>query len=147
MNLEKRNKLIAKINAQYDEGTGLPVLQLDEFFDGNSDECSLAANQVGEACPTIKEMWGTLREIRDRDDVVDVLLGIHECPEADDEDDFDMWVQAEYVYIYTSASKSDVVEWTRSLGCTEVLDGDVEGVSSAGAPPRAGFKLFALLWD
>lgn len=46
----KRENLIAKIYRQYEEGATdpvYPVVGLDEFFDGNTEEASIAPNRVG----------------------------------------------------------------------------------------------------
>jgi hypothetical protein len=92
--LEKRNRLIAKIMAQYDmvsDPLVLPVVPLDDFFDGNWDEWSFAPNRVGYGLPPLTECYQILAEIRDRPDVQDVLIAIEESPYADEPEDFDIW--------------------------------------------------------
>ena len=40
-----------------ENGDKFPLLTLDEFFDGNSEEDSIAPNQWEDGCPTLDEMW------------------------------------------------------------------------------------------
>ena len=40
--MTKRNRLIAKIIQQYDQGIEIPLIELDDFFDGNFVEYSIA---------------------------------------------------------------------------------------------------------
>ena len=46
-----------------ENGDKFPLLTLDEFFDGNSEEDSIAPNQWEDGRPTLDEMWKKLREI------------------------------------------------------------------------------------
>jgi hypothetical protein len=85
--LEKRNRLIAKIMPQYDmvsDFAVLPVVSLDNFFDGNWDEWSFANRKAGYDIPSLQECYQILATIRDRPDVQDVLIAIHESPDADE---------------------------------------------------------------
>src|SRR5207247_1928777 len=116
--LAKRNKLIAKIVAQYDAGAGaevLPVVSLEDFFDGNWDEHSLAPNMVGYGRPPLRECYDILREIRGRPEVQDVLVAIHESPDADDPEDFEIWPDSDTVYVLTSATRENVAQWAGRL--------------------------------
>ena len=40
-----------------ENGDKFPLLTLDEFFDGNSEEDSIAPNQWENCRPTLDEMW------------------------------------------------------------------------------------------
>ena len=40
-----------------ENGDKFPLLTLDEFFDGNSEEDSIAPNQWENGRPTLDEMW------------------------------------------------------------------------------------------
>lgn len=46
-----------------ENGDKFPLLTLDEFFDGNSEEDSIAPNQWEDGRPTLDEMWKKFREI------------------------------------------------------------------------------------
>ena len=49
-----RQKLIDKIQQLYDQEPNVPpVVQLDEYFSGNTDEECIACNQVGYGRPPL----------------------------------------------------------------------------------------------
>ena len=58
-----------------------PLLTLDEFFDGNTDEYSIAPNQWGDGRPTLDEMWKRLREIEQMPNVAWVRVSLHDDTE------------------------------------------------------------------
>lgn len=147
MDKVKRDNLIAKIMRQYDEGVSPPVIEIDDFFDGNWDDSSIAPNRVGYGHPGLKRFWDILRSVRDRENVDHVLVGIHECPEADEPLDADIWPSVENVYIYTTASPAEVSEWVAELHCDGVGEGWPYGVSAAAPKPRPGYKVRTLFWD
>jgi hypothetical protein len=138
--LEQRNALIARIMPQYDDpaGDGPPAVELDEFFEGNWDEHSIAPNQVGDGRPALSRVWEVLRAVRQRPEVERVLVGIHECPESDQEADFDMWPAAENVYIYTTAASGEVETWVSELEVDGVGEGWPYGKPRRGAGAVAG---------
>jgi hypothetical protein len=151
--LEYRNELIAKIMAQYDEEDDtavLPVVGLDESFDHNWDENSLAVNQRGDGRPPLLECYRILREIRDRPEVQDVLVAIHETPYADEPEDNDLWPDSDTVYVLSSASEADVAAWAAPLVPSDIGD---KWSCKTGKKPKAapelgpGMKVFALWWD
>jgi hypothetical protein len=151
--LKKRNNLIAAIMAQYDAGADgqvMPVVPLDDFFDGNWDEHSLAPNMVGYGRPPLQECYRILREIRDRPDVQDVLVAIHETPYADDAEDVDIWPDSDTVYIVTTCSREEVARWAAPLKPDDI--GNDWFCNTGKKPPAApdlepGSKVFALWWD
>lgn len=151
--LARRNAVIAKIMAQYDDGAGgevMPVVSLEDFFEGNWDENALAPNMVGYGRPPLQECYRILREIRSRPDVQDVLVAIHESPYADDPEDYDIWPDSDTVYVLTNATRDEVAKWAALLKPDEI--GDSWSCNSGKKPPAApdlqpGIKVFALWWD
>jgi hypothetical protein len=137
----------------YDAGAGdtiMPAVALDDFFDGNWDEDSLAPNSVGYGRPALCECYRILKEIRDRDDVQDVLVAIHETPYADEPLDFEIWPDSDTVYILTSCSRDEVVEWTKPLKPDDIGNDWLcdAGKRPQGAPElRPGVKVHGLWWD
>src|SRR5688572_25162178 len=103
-----REQLLAEIESQVEVNPHIPpVVGLDEYFSGNTDEACIAPNQVGYGRPALAELYVKFKGIEKRADVQAVLVGIHpdwaeakDCPEV--------WPSAENVHIYTSAPK-DVV--------------------------------------
>lgn len=56
-----------------ENGDKFPLLTLDEFFDGNSEEDSIAPNQWENGRPTLDEMWKKFREIEKLPNVALIL--------------------------------------------------------------------------
>lgn len=151
--LDRRNATIRKILAQYDDDADpvvLPVVSLEDFFEGNWDEYSLAPNVVGHGRPPITECYRLFREIRDHPKVQEVLVGIHETPYPDDEEDFDIWPDSDTVYVLTSAKREEVESWVAPLQPTSVGD---DWSCGSGKKPNAapdvepGRAVFAVWWD
>ena len=151
--LEHRNSLIAGILAQYEDGAGgkvFPVFTLEEFFEFNWDEHSLAPNKAGDGRPPIAECYKILRDIRSRPQVQDVLVAIHETPYADEPLDADIWPDSDTVYVLSSASRDEVSDWTSALHPDEIGENWScgTGVKPKAAPdPLPQMKVFALWWD
>jgi hypothetical protein len=148
--LIKRNNLINKIRALSDQ-TPEVVVGLDEYFDGNWDESSLAPNM--DAKPKLQECYRILKRIRDREDVQDVLVAIQETPTPDDANDFDMWPTSDTVYILTSCTLKQVKQWTKALMADETENRGQKwltyaDIKPAGAPDlQSGMSVYALWWD
>jgi hypothetical protein len=151
--LAKRNKVIANIMAQYDAGAGgpvLPVVSVDDFFGGNWDEHSLAPNMVGYGRPPLHECYRLLCDIRDRPDVQDVLVAIHETPYPDEPEDYDIWPDSDTVYVLTSCNPEEVARWAEPLKPNDI--GETWSCNTGNKPPAApdlepGMKVYALWWD
>lgn len=153
ISLERRNSLIHKILAQYDDGAGgevLPVVPLEDFFEANWDEHSLAPNMAGYGRPSLRECYRILRDVRDRPEVQDVLVAIHETPYADEPLDLEIWPDSDTVYVLSSASRDQVAAWVSSLKPDDIGDGWScnTGKKPMAAPdPLPGMKVYALWWD
>ena len=151
--LSRRNTVIATIMAQYGDGQPpevLPVVSLEDFFESNWDEHSLAPNKADSGRPPLHECYRFLRDIRDRPDVQDVLVAIHETPYADDKDDFDIWPDSDTVYILSNASRDEVAKWASPLLPDDIGD---KWSCNTGAKPNAApelqpdMKVHAIWWD
>ena len=151
--LERRNALIGKIMAQYDDDAGdvvLPVVQLDDFFEGNWDENALAPNMVGYGRPALQECYRILREIRGQPEVQDVLVAIHETPYADEPLDFDIWPDSDTVYVLSSASRDQIATWASALKPDDIGDNwscNTGKKPNAAPDLRPDMKVYALWWD
>ena len=79
----------------------MPLVTLEEFFDGNNDDGSFQGAPVVSA-------RNALKSLREREDVADIRLGVTqwEGPST--------WPLAEYVYFVTSAQVADVKAWLKS---------------------------------
>lgn len=58
-----------------------PLLTLNEFFEGNMEEDSIAPNQWGEGRPSLGEIWHTLRKIELMSNVAWVRVALHDDTE------------------------------------------------------------------
>lgn len=142
-----RDQLLAKIQTQYKQDSKKPpVVDLDEYFEGNTDEESIAPNQVGYGRPSLTELYARFRQIKERADVQDVLVGIH-GEWVDAIDDPELWPAAENVHIYTSASRDDVQQWIAGLKADGAIEGWPYGKHPSAPPPKPGFKVFTVCWD
>lgn len=61
--------LTAFKNIMSESDKKLPLVTLDEFFDGNTSEDSIAPNQWTEGCPPLAEIWEVLRNMGNMTDI------------------------------------------------------------------------------
>ena len=89
------------------DGTRLPMLTIAEFFDGNTEEESLAPNQwgYGSTRPSITVIAKLLRELEASSDVAWVRVALHQDTELDESDG---WISGDYVAICTTATEDDI---------------------------------------
>jgi hypothetical protein len=147
----KREDLIANIMTQYETEAGgdvPPVVGLEEFFDGNADQYSIAANLVGFGHPGLEEFCRILRGVKREPTVQDVLIAIHETPYPEDPEDAAIWPDSDTVYVLTSAPAEEVATWVRPLRVDDIGEGWMGGIKPRAAPePQPGMKVLALWWD
>ncbi len=147
MDIARRQKLVEKIQSLVAQSDAAPpVVELDEFFDGNIREGCIAPNQVGGGRPGLAELYGALKTIRARPDVQAVLVGIHgdwiealTCG--------DVWPAGENVFIYTSARRADVEKWIADFQADGVVAGWPYGKHPAAPEPPRGSAVYAICWD
>ena len=112
--MDARKTLLDKLEAldALDEDH-LPVVTLDEYFDGNEQEDSIAPNQWGYGRPTLREIHAHFQAIARRPDVQGVYVGLHQdwgmALECDD------WPAAENIHVISSASQADAEQWLEGL--------------------------------
>ena len=116
------------------------VVSLEDFFEGNQDEGSIGCNII--PYPGLDQFYGVLKSIRSRDNVQDVLIVIHSV------EDEESWPFSESIWILTTASEAEVLEWMKPLKPDEIW----QGWGKAGKPPAApdptdGMLVFGLWWD
>lgn len=120
-------------------GQPAPVVPLELFFEENSDAGSIACNLPDH--PGIPFFYETLKKIRTRPDVQDVLVEVYDV-NGDGE-----WPFAERVYILTRGSRSDVFEWVRELQPDEVDDGWFFAKPEAAPTVKSGYNVVSIWWD
>lgn len=141
--MTRREALIEKIKRQGSIGYGrpAPVVSLEDFFTGNDDFGSIGCNVAEHPGPD--KFYSLLREIRDRENVQDVLMEIYEIEESDET----IWPYSEQVYVITSASVEDVANWLAPLQPDEVGEGWANGKPDAAAVAGPGHRVVAAWWD
>jgi hypothetical protein len=145
--LRQHGQLMALIRAQHAQSDKAPpVVPLDAYFDGNSDEESIAPNQWGYGRPPLAQLWERLRTIAQRPDVQVLLVGIHDEWQELAEDFLD-WPPAENVHIYTRASAQDAEQWIEGLEADGVVQGWPCGRHPAAPEPLPGYAVLTVCWD
>jgi hypothetical protein len=141
--VDARTNLIAKIRAQGlpSPDRPLPIVPLEDFFTGNNDFGSIGCNLANHPGP--QWFFRTLKEIRDRPTVQNVLVEINEVVEEDPQ----AWPFSDRVYILTSASREDVKEWVTKLQPDEVEPAWTNGLPANAPVLPNGTKAYAVWWD
>jgi hypothetical protein len=134
-----RDRLVEKITSQK-LPPGEVIVSLEDFFVGNSDRGSIGCN-LGDRQPAISEFYSTLRGLRAKSEVQDILVRIY------DYDNAPSWPYTDTVYIIASATLDQVQRWIAPLKPDEVHTGWMYG-----APPKApslgsGMVPYSVWWD
>lgn len=123
-----------------------PVVTLDEYFIGNTQEDSIAPNQWGDGRPSIKEIYARFKEVEARDDVQGVFVGLHQDWGESLNDD--TWPAAENIHIFSSAPQEVADQWVAGLEADGIGDdGWPYGKHRATPELPAGFKVYTVYWD
>ncbi|MBG0829755.1 hypothetical protein HS041_18485 [Planomonospora sp. ID67723] len=118
----------------------MPLLTLDEFFDGNDDEECIAPNQWGYGRPPLAELVGCLRAIEQREDVAWVRVQPH--PET-----LDLGKLAgEAVAICTTADESACTAWIEGFEADGVIPELVDVYRDIPEVPY-GAIVWSVVWD
>lgn len=149
---------VAQVDAR-SVGDRLPLVTLDEFFDGNDREDSLAPNRLGEGRPPLAAIAERLRTAQDDARIAWIRV---ELTDADtdgpavvgadaDRSGTGGAIQGESVVIGTTGSAAELedlldVEWLRSDGIFESDESSLEDVCEV--PPLEGHqRIVFLVWD
>jgi hypothetical protein len=87
-----------------DRRVPIPLLTLEEFFDGNDAVGSIGCNLPSE--PTPAAFHALLRKLRERDDVADVLIQITCLDDPGVE-----WPFSDHIWFITTADQATVRNW------------------------------------
>lgn len=145
--MDHRKILLDKLVALDDvDSEHFPVVTLDEYFTGNTDEESIAPNQWGYRRPSIKEIYSRFKAIESRDDVQGVFVGLHQCwGEALDDDT--LWPAAENIHVLSSVPQDVADQWIEGLESDGIGLGWPYGKHSASPEPSEGFHVYTVFWD
>lgn len=129
----------------------LPLLTLDEFFEGNTAEDSIAPNDWEFGRPPIAEIWDKLRKVELMPDIAWIRIALH-----DDTiglfNDTEKILYGDSVIICTSMQGAELEElvncrWLCSGGAEEWETSDLDSIYSCRPPVPDGYQCFAIVWD
>ncbi len=134
-----RAALLQRIGDINDFDRPRPLVSLELFFEGNEDYGSIGYNLPDP--PEPRDFYDLLKELRDRDDVHDVLI------EVKDLEDPDGWPSTDTIWFITRASPDDVRQWfPERLDPDDVIIGfDQQQVEPYEVP--AGHEAIAAWYD
>jgi hypothetical protein len=118
----------------------MPLLTLDEFFDGNTEEGSLAPNQWGYGRPPLAELAERLRRIERRPDVAWVRVQLH--PETVEMGE----LTAEAVAVCSTADEAACTAWVEGFEADGVVSGLVDAYRDVPGVPD-GATVWSVVWD
>lgn len=140
MDQQKRLALIERVKKiGLPDQSGLPLVTLEDFFEGNDDLGSIGCNLMEH--PGIPFFYDQLKTIRDRENVSHVLVGIYEVEESDET----MWPFSETVYVTTSEDPENVFEWFSPLQ-PDSVGPDMIGAKNLPEIPD-GHEVCVAWWD
>lgn len=131
----------------------LPLLTLDDFFEGNTAEDSIAPNDWGFGRPPITEIWRLMCELEKMPSVAWIRIELHNDTEIVENDGREELVLAgESIIICTSLTVSELeilarCEWLCSGGAEEWEPSAIDRIFSCRPPIPDGFRCFAIVWD
>ena len=143
--IKSRNILIEKIKQQglpfnMNNPRFIPLLTLEDFFTENIDLGSIGCNLINH--PGLDIFFNILKEIRIKDNVIDVLVGIIEVEESD----LTMWPFSDRIYIITTASKEMIYNWVKVLEPDDIYEENISKINSGIIIPN-GYKCYCIWWD
>ena len=131
-----------------DTGDEYPLLSLDEFFEGNEDEYSIAPNQADEGRPGITEIYEKFNSIEEHEHIAWIRVFLHDDTEVD-EDDEELVLYGDSIIICSDLSADEIeqlvdCEWLQSGGVSELnLD---EYINFHPEIPK-GYSCLEVMWD
>ncbi|MFZ5987727.1 MAG: hypothetical protein ACOYWZ_11460 [Bacillota bacterium] len=115
------------------------MVSIDDFFDGNNDKGSFAAN----ACTKdidVNEFYLIFKRIMAEENVEDIWILINDIE--------DECAYSDTAFISTNADKKQIYQWFGEAFPSDVGEVDHnDKVYERISPLREGYKLFNLWWD
>jgi hypothetical protein len=119
-----------------------PLVTLEEIFEGNDDLGSIGYN-LNEH-PGIRFFYDTLRSIRSKANVQDVLVEVADFVPEDES----MWPFSDRIYVLANASRTEVAQWTAVLQPDEIEAGfPVDNIPHPIPDLWPGAQVWAAWWD
>ncbi|MEE8105532.1 MAG: hypothetical protein V3T86_08375, partial [Planctomycetota bacterium] len=139
---DPRRELLQCIGDINDATRPRPLVNLELFFEGNSDPASIGYNL--EDPPTPSEFYALLQELRERADVHNVLI------EVKDIEDPDGWPSSDTIWFITTADSATVEDWfPKRLAPDEMIEGFKTGAGKKAEPCEIpeGLRAIAAWYD
>ena len=130
----------------------LPLLTLDDFFNGNTAEDSIAPNQWGFGRPTLSEMWNMLQKIELLPNIAWVRVALHDDTEIVENDGTEELVLAgDTIVICTTILPAELeklvnCEWLCSDGVITIEAFELNTYSCVPPIPD-NFDCLEIVWD
>lgn len=133
-------------------GGRLPLLTLEEFFNGNTNEYSIAPNQWGFGRPPLAEMWKILSKIESTPNVAWVRIVLHddtEIEECNEEETLNLY--GDTIVLCTTSEPDEIenlvnCEFLCSDGVIVIKDSEIN-IFSRIPPVPEGFRCLEIVWD
>lgn len=128
----------------------LPLLTLDEFFDGNPEEDSIAPNEWGYGRPSLAEMKDMLRRVESMSNVAWIRVALHEDTEIREDNGTEVLdLAGDSIVICTGMGADELekaanCEWLCSDGVTE---SNPKLYYSCIPPIPDNYNCWEIVWD
>lgn len=129
-----------------------PLLTLNDFFNGNTKEDSIAPNQWGFGRPTIAEIWDMLQKIELMPNIAWVRVTLHDDTEIVENGGTEELVLAgDTIMICTAISPTGLeklvnYEWLCSDGVITITASELN-IYSCVPPIPENFDCLEIVWD
>ena len=132
-----------------------PLLTLDEFFEGNTAEDSIAPNQWGFGRPSLAEIWERMQKIKAMPNTAWIRVSLHDDTEmaiAEYDGKEALKLYGDEIIICTSLKASQLeelvnCEWLCSDGAEEWEISFLDSLFSCRPPVPDGYHCFGIVWD
>ena len=129
-----------------------PLLTLDEFFNGNTEEDSIAPNQWEFGRPTLSEIWDMLQKIELMPNIAWVRVALHDDTEIVENNGAEELVLAgDTIVICTTILPAELeklvnCEWLCSDGVITIKASELN-IYSCVPPIPENFNCLEIVWD
>lgn len=135
-----------------ENGGRFPLLTLDEFFNGNTEEDSIAPNQWGFGRPSLSEIWDILQKIALMPNIAWIRVVPHDDTEIIENDGKEVLnLAGEAIVLCTTilpAALEEFVncEWLCSDGVFKIK-ADALNIYSCVPPIPENYDCLGIVWD
>ena len=129
-----------------------PLLTLDEFFNGNTEEDSIAPNQWEFGRPTLSEIWDMLQKIELMPNIAWVRVALHDDTEIRENNGAEeLALAGDTIVICTTILPTELeklvnCEWLCSDGVITIKVSELN-IYSCVPPIPENFHCLEIVWD